>query len=64
MGPKQSEHNKRQITLTVITLSGFHCNMLCSAVNKAESIRPNIFYLLVDNFSSRVVKVKNFNVET
>ena len=24
MGPSQSEHNKQLITLTVITLSGFH----------------------------------------
>ncbi len=26
MGPMESDHNKQLITLTMITLSGFHCN--------------------------------------
>jgi hypothetical protein len=26
MGPKQSDHNEWMITLTVISLNGFHCN--------------------------------------
>ena len=34
MGPRQSDHNKWLITLTMITLSGFHCSWVSKKSNK------------------------------
>ncbi len=47
MGPKQSDQNKRLIILTVITLSGFHCNtaLACDQIRpdqtRSDQIRPD-----------------------
>ncbi len=65
MGVMKSDDNKHLITLTVITISGFHCNMFCFAkitcFLRVIFYNHTLFYILRNN--SIITKLKTVQIK-